>query len=292
MSPAALANGARRLVRHGRVPIHARHVLDLLIGQVHAKTDTEFKVCSISATDLYRQFGVARYPTENEAEALVLAVGSYTTTAHVGRMIVSVRWIERAIYDKENGLFSFQLSEQLRPFLLDLKKNYTQLRVRDLLRLRSGYAHQLYAIIMRFAPLTYKTIHKLPLGDFLDALHVPADHKARNDWKELSRDILKPAYVEVASKTALFFTLKPVRQYGRARGPVEAIEISGIRYAPEVLPDMQEADDRKFRYSTATQRKLDKLNSTDGQDDETESERVQRLDENGDPWGTDRFADL
>jgi hypothetical protein len=254
MSSAALANGTRRLVRHGKIPIHVRHVLDWLLGHVHAKADTEFKVYSISATDLFRQLGVKRYPSPTEAEQLVQAVGGYTTLARVGRIVVSVHWVERAAFDPDTGVFHFQLSEQLRPFLLDLKRDYSQLRVRDLLRLKSGYSHQLYMIVSRFEPLHRKS-HRMPLPEFCDSMHVPSDHKARADWRRLQEKILAPATAEVREKTGLSCTITPLRQHNRKRGDVEAIEITNIAYRPELVEDLEREDDRQ---SDAYQRKVDR----------------------------------
>jgi len=290
MSSLTLTNGARRLVRHGKVPIHVRHVLDLLLGHVHAMKDKEFPVYSISAADLYRHFGVEYCPSQRERENLIAAVAGYVTVVDLGRSLVTVRWVDRTAYDKETATFHFRLSEQLRPFLLDLKKNYTQLRVRDLLRLKTTCGHQLYQIVSRFEPLTRRKVHKLGLAEFLDALHMPADHNARANWKALSRYVLKPARAEIAARTGLFFDLKPAREHSRARGPVVAVELSNIRYNPELVEDMERADDKRF---DAYQRKVAQL--TEHLDPEPEeqtgdepaasnSKRVEGFDIHSDPF--------
>jgi hypothetical protein len=246
MSRAALANGKPRMLHDGLVNIHVLHVLDLLLAQVRAKDDTAFGTYSITATELWRQFRVKRYPSPREIAALIRGVAGFTTIVETPRHLVSVRWCERAVYDKGEKILVFQLSEQLRPFLLDLKKNFTGLRTRDLLRMRRVYSHQLYAIVTRFEGL-YRRTHQISLDELCDALLMPADHAFRRNWKHLWQKVLWPTRADVFANTGLIFDMRPVRDHGRKRGAVVAIAISGIRYAPELVRDLETEDEDAYQ---------------------------------------------
>jgi len=285
MANALLMGGTNRLVRHGKTPIAVRHVLDLLLGQVFARGDTEFRVHTITATELYRQFGVARYPSPVEIERLVQQIAEFTTVARIERKLISVHWIERAIYDKATATFSFKLSEQLRPFVLGLRGDFTQLCVRDLLRLKSGYSHQLYQIASRFEPLSRRT-HRIPLDRFCDALHLPTDHMARTDWRKLSERILRPAQQEVWQKTGLSFCIRPVRVHGRARGPVDAIELSTFSY--ERVAEPKEKPKQRRDYSKMTQQRLARLvENVESDDAGPEGHGIEGIDFHSDPYADD-----
>jgi hypothetical protein len=239
MGTLATKEGKIRLVSDGRIPVHTQHVLDILLAQVFSKGDDVFRVYTIGVGEFFRLLGVARHPSPAEIKELVAAAGGFTTLVDFPTALVTVRWMERAVFVKETRLLHFQLSEQLRPFLLSLKGNYTQLRIADLLRLKTASAHQLYCVLARFANLRRKA-HHVPIETFCDALHIPADHTFRGKWRLLNKRIIKPAIGEVAARTGMLCKIRPVRLAGGTRGEVCAVELSEIRYEPDVVSDFEE----------------------------------------------------
>lgn len=58
--------------------------------------------------------------------------------------LISVRWLDRAIIEKDSGIVKLKLDEYLKPFLLQLKDNFTQYQLERILPMKSQYSIRLY----------------------------------------------------------------------------------------------------------------------------------------------------
>lgn len=84
-----------------------------------------------------------------------------------------IRWIEKPYIDKQSGVIRIRLDEDLKPYLLQLKQNYTQYELLWTLRFRSKYSIRLYELIksIHYHELeTYERIYTVKeLQQILDA---------------------------------------------------------------------------------------------------------------------------
>ena len=61
--------------------------------------------------------------------------------------IVMVRWIDKAEIHKRNGTIKIKLDDDLAPYLLSLKDNYTQFSLHNIIRMKSKYGIMLYELL-------------------------------------------------------------------------------------------------------------------------------------------------
>ncbi len=56
-------------------------------------------------------------------------------------------WISSAQYHRGEGVISFKIDSDLRPYIFDLQERFLKYRIENILRLRSGYVIRLYEIL-------------------------------------------------------------------------------------------------------------------------------------------------
>lgn len=61
--------------------------------------------------------------------------------------ITMVRWINKAVIHKNSGTIRIRLDEDLAPYLLSLKDNYTQYSLHNIIKMKSKYGIMLYELL-------------------------------------------------------------------------------------------------------------------------------------------------
>lgn len=60
-------------------------------------------------------------------------------------------WFSGFIYDVGQGVFEFKITEEIKPYLLNIKDNFTMYRLKDVYQFRSASAWKLYEILKKWA---------------------------------------------------------------------------------------------------------------------------------------------
>lgn len=60
------------------------------------------------------------------------------------------RWINDAVIDKESGVIQIQFHDRMKPFLLELKSNFTQYELLYILAMQSQYGIRLYETLKSY----------------------------------------------------------------------------------------------------------------------------------------------
>lgn len=119
-----------------------------------------------------------------------------------------IRWIEKPYIDKQSGVIRIRLDEDLKPYLLQLKQNYTQYELLWTLRFRSKYSIRLYELI--------KSIHYRELETYertysLEELQQILDAKIYKSYSSFRTRALDPAIEEINNYSDKNVTYSPIR---------------------------------------------------------------------------------
>lgn len=105
-----------------------------------------------------------------------------------------LRWISKAYIDDKNGVVKIRLDEDMKPYLLQLKENFTVYEIIYTLHFKSKYTIRLYELI--------KSIHYHELESYsrtypLEELKRLLGAESYNLYKNFKARILKPAVKEI-----------------------------------------------------------------------------------------------
>ena len=103
------------------------------------------KFCNINAKNAYREL--------QEVSRLLLT--RVLTIREENRYIQS-HWVQSAVYEEGVGVVTFEIDEKLKPYLLGLKREFTELQVADLMKFRSQYSSRIYELLYQHHTFGYR----------------------------------------------------------------------------------------------------------------------------------------
>ncbi|RVZ95186.1 replication initiation protein [Helicobacter pylori] len=115
---------------------------------------------------------------------------------------------KRIQYLKRKAVICYQLNDCLKPYLLGLRKNFTQIPLQRILPIRSGYAIRIYQMLLSELKQNRNEITRY-LIELQDILCVP---KSMYAWINFKRKILEPSLKEINATTDIVADYRPLKQ--------------------------------------------------------------------------------
>ena len=176
----------------------------LIIAQID-KEDQELKEYKVSILDLKEKLGI-----EGELYSKV-----YQMSKKLMKKTIEIKkpdsdewemyvWCPTMKYKK--GELTCKLNEDLKPFLLDLKKNFTKYNLKYVLGFKSAYSIKLYELLKTFEYVGEK---EFLLEELQDIFKVPKSLKVYGDFK---RKTLNVARAEINLKSDLNIEFKEIKK--------------------------------------------------------------------------------
>ena len=115
--------------------------------------DDDFKLYDFQIKDFCEVCGIDETNGQNYANLKItiknLADKSVWVTLNDGRETV-VRWIERPYIDKKCGKIQIKLDDLMKPYLLELQKQFTKYNLYFILAMKSKYSLRIYEILKSY----------------------------------------------------------------------------------------------------------------------------------------------
>jgi len=173
------------------------------------------------------------------------------------------QWFAKAKYNKGDEYIEVQFHPDLKPYLLELKKRFTKIPLKQILQLRSKYAIRLYELLRRYTDTGFRTDYLLELREKLGV-----EKKEYTRFFDFERFVLKPAIKEINEKTDLEvsykkkktgrkithieFTIKQKDVLGKGD---ENLEL-GINQAMEISSQNSEVEEEKAIMANKNEKKF------------------------------------
>ena len=141
---------------------------------------------------------------------------------------------QRVEYIKGKGCLQIQLAQPIRPYLFNLKENFTSYQLHSALKLSSKYAKRIYQLVSQWKDKA--TTRTYPLDEFKQMLHLK-DPKGKGpelfqNISQLKARVLDIAVRQVSEHTDLKIDYLLVKK-GRA---YDAVRFTIARQQPQQLP--------------------------------------------------------
>jgi len=113
------------------------------------------------------------------------------------------QWFSKAEYKEGDSFIEVQFHPDLKPYLLELKKRFTKIPLKQILQLRSKYAIRLYELLKRYKDTGFRT-------DYLPELRkkIGVEDNEYTRFFDFEKRVLKPAIKEINEKTDLQVSYK------------------------------------------------------------------------------------
>jgi plasmid replication initiation protein len=173
-----------------------------------------------------------------------------------GASWLKVTMLASAEYLKGQGIIELEVSEKLRPYLVDLKNNFTSFKLQSVLSLTSKYAKRIYELASQWKDIGETKTYSLDEFKFMLALKDPLGKEEEqyvqiSNFKKFVLDIAVEQINEHTDLQVSYELLKEGRSYQKVRFYVAPQKL-------ERLPLPFELDDNDAKMQVA-RRNLDAL---------------------------------
>ena len=172
-----------------KLTLEEQRLILLTIAQVDVD-DEDFKTYEIKIKDLEDKTGsLKKYSRLKKFMETIIKKPIWISEEQV------VAWFSSLKYIKGEGRLEVRFDKALKPFLLQLKKEFTKYSLNCLLNLQSVYAIRIYQLLKQ-----YQTIgkRKFDVDELREILQTPKSYK---DFQLFSKKVLEQAKKEINVKT-------------------------------------------------------------------------------------------
>ena len=213
--------------------LQTARLIRLLVTQI-AEKDKDLKTYTCRITDLAKFFNIDSSNLYKEIFKIcecALDSKVYIGTGNPKHPWEMFHWISMASYDGK-GTITLRLSDEIKPYVLELEKWFTQYKLKDILGFNSYYAIRLYEIIQC---VDGETSHSQSELEFeVEELRQYFDcEKKYAAFKDFRKRVIEVAVREINEKSDIW--LKPTyKKWGRAYTSVSfEIHANFKRFAKE-----------------------------------------------------------
>ena len=211
--------------------------------------DTKLTVYRIPVAEFADFLGVAKGSAYEEMKKITHSIVTRYVEIREPGALTQTTWMAQAKYSDGTGVVDAQLSEAMIPFLLNLKKNFTQYKLTMLLSFKSQYTLRLYMLLkQKHDHNPYAKEYEFEFDELRKILGVSIEAIPRRDkfdkpqaavelypeYRDFKRRILEVARKELAAKADIGFEYEEIRHNRRVTALI--FRVSPIQRA-ELLPE-------------------------------------------------------
>lgn len=204
---------ANDLIQKSRfsLSVQQQKIVLYLISQI-TQFDTDFKLYEFSIVDFCKVCGIDYESGKNyqDIKDAIQDIANKSIWVQLNEDDETLlRWIEKPYINKKSGTIKIRLDEDMKPFLLQLKENFTQYELLWTLHFKSKYTIRLYELI--------KSIHFRELETYtreykLDELRRLLDAETYTTYQTFKTRVLIPAVNEINNYSDKNLSYEPLKR--------------------------------------------------------------------------------
>ena len=204
---------ANDLIQKSRfnMTLQQQKIILFLISQV-SPFDEDFKEYEFSIQEFCRVCGITISSGKNyqDVKRCIKDIADKSVWVNVnGDEETLLRWIEKPYINNKNGIVRIRLDEDMKPFLLQLKENFTRYELIYTLYFKSKYTIRLYELV--------KSIHYRELEEYRRVLSLEELRKALGgetytEYRDFKRRVLDVAVNEINAHSDKQVSYTPIKK--------------------------------------------------------------------------------
>ena len=197
--------------------------------------DENFRTHRIRVKDLADMMGIVSSNFYKKVEETVTELQKKTVVIQSDKSKLVVNWLSSSEYFRGKGFVELEFSEKLRPYLLDLKRNYTGFKLTNVLSLQSAYSVRIYELLKSFEKLKRRSFS---IEELRELLVVPPN--AYKYYANLKSKVINKAKKDLEEKTDIKFEIEEIKKGKKVVGVTFYIERNDTFFSEVLLNDTAE----------------------------------------------------
>ena len=188
-----------------RLTLDEMRLLALTIGTMNPKSDQQ--VFEFSVSEFVNQFpDVNADRAYTQIKSAIERISERWVKTEDERHVTKFRWVSSQTYFKKEGRFKIALTNEIMPYLTQLKGQFTQYQLNHISGFSSVHAIRLYELFTQYKRLGERYISVEDLKKWLQLEDKYDRYNNLNQW------VLIPALSEINEKSDLFVGYEPIKR--------------------------------------------------------------------------------
>ena len=194
-----------------RLTLDEMRLLALTIGTMNPKSDQQ--VFEFSVSEFVNQFPeVNADRAYTQIKSAIERISERWVKTEDERHVTKFRWVSSQTYFKKEGRFKIALTNEIMPYLTQLKGQFTQYQLNHISGFTSVHTMRFYELLTQYKRVGQRYITIEDLKKWLQL------EDKYNLWAELQRWVIKPSLNEINEKSDLFVEYEPIKKGRKVTG--------------------------------------------------------------------------
>lgn len=194
-----------------RLTLDEMRLLALTIGTMNPKSDQQ--VFEFSVSEFVNQFpDVNADRAYTQIKSAIERISERWVKTEDERHVTKFRWVSSQTYFKKEGRFKIALTNEIMPYLTQLKGQFTQYQLNHISGFSSVHAIRLYELFTQYKRLGDRYISVEDLKKWLQL------EDKYDRYNNLNQRVLTPALSEINEKSDLFVEYEPIKKGRKVTG--------------------------------------------------------------------------
>lgn len=181
-----------------RLGVTEQKIILFLASKIHT-SDSEFQTYTLSVKEFAQMIGIRGESLYSEIKKITFELMKKAFQIRIGKKTIQSSWFSYVAYNDKAGTVDIRFDPFLKPYLLELKREFTSYKLINVATLKSSYSIRLYELLKQYEKLGGRTFELEALRKVLgaeDVYPVYANFKQR---------VILPAQKELGKKTDISF---------------------------------------------------------------------------------------
>ncbi|PJG82639.1 replication initiation protein [Caviibacterium pharyngocola] len=191
-----------------RLSIDEVRILALTIGTMDPKSNQQ--VFDFTVADFVREFPEISFDNAyKQIQTAVKRIYERSVKTEDNERVTEFRWVSSRTYFKKEGRFRIVMTNEVMPYLTQLKGQFTQYQLRHIAYFNSVHVIRIYELITQYCSIGNREI---TVEDLKKWLQVEENYSR---WNNFKARVLDPAIIEINEKSDLLIEVEQIKR-GRA----------------------------------------------------------------------------
>lgn len=168
-------------------------------------SDSDFQTYKFAIKEFHKLLGLKGTPKYTELRQITKDLMQKVFEIRIDKKVIQVSWLSYVAYNETEGTIDIRFDPFLRPYLLELKREFTSYKLENIVKLNSSYAIRIYELLKQYEKLQERTFL---LADLRKMLGVEDIYPAYGNFKQR---VLLPAQKELQKKTDITFKIEEIK---------------------------------------------------------------------------------
>jgi len=208
----------------------------LFLVSIIRKDDDDFKTYTLPIKQFYELLGYKGNPKYSEMKKITKNLIGKVVEIKEGKKLKQMSWLSYVEYNENDGSVNLSFDPRLKPYLLQLKREFTSYKLKNVMELKSGYSIRIYEILKKWQPI--KEV-EIPLKELREMVGATDKYLEYHNFK---KRVLTTSKNEIEEKTDISFDYEELKKGKRVASIRFSIHSNSSNKLPYEAVVVNEAD--------------------------------------------------